>query len=511
MTYLQYHYIFTFPLLLILAFITWLELRRGRAVVGDYRSQNRWAWGFFWLMPIIATLYTTPWDNYLIYKGVWNYPPERVLFTIGYVPFEEHLFFVLQCLIVGLWLFLLLRRIPSSEKSLNNPLEGSSRAGNPLHRWIGLGFFGLLSMIGAALLFVPHGFYMGLILAWACPIIAFQWVFGGDLILSNRKAFWWGLLPPTVYLWITDTLAIGTWGIWDISRELSFNIRPFGLPLEEAVFFLITNLLVVQGLLLFLHPLAVKRAQKLALAFKPWVGCIALFALLKIPVPLWNEGFPLLGTLSTCFLALGALLWAWQKIGPRALLLALFTFGLGLAVELLGSRTGFPFGAYSYTAPQPTLWGVPLLVPLGWWAMTLSAHVMAKGKPFWTGALLVVWDIALEPMMTAQQHYWVWNGSSLYYNVPLQNFVAWFGVGVLISWLFGKFAPKLNTKDSGGDFGWAYRLEALFLPMGLLLYGHYAAALISLVLMGGLALWHSQNLLERLRKGASKLRLEQDV
>ena len=38
------------------------------------------------VLGLLAVSYTTPWDNYLVWKGIWSYPPGRVLATIGWVP-----------------------------------------------------------------------------------------------------------------------------------------------------------------------------------------------------------------------------------------------------------------------------------------------------------------------------------------------------------------------------------------------------------------------------------------
>ena len=60
---------------------------------------------------LIAVVYTTPWDNYLVASGVWYYNPSLVVnLLIGYVPIEEYAFFVLQTLLTGLFTLWLWRR-----------------------------------------------------------------------------------------------------------------------------------------------------------------------------------------------------------------------------------------------------------------------------------------------------------------------------------------------------------------------------------------------------------------
>ena len=51
---------------------------------------------------------------------------------------------------------------------------------------------------------------------------------------------------------LADRVAIGQ-GIWDITDATRTGVDLFGLPVEEAVFFLLTNLLVAKGLVLFLE------------------------------------------------------------------------------------------------------------------------------------------------------------------------------------------------------------------------------------------------------------------
>jgi lycopene cyclase domain-containing protein len=60
-------------------------------------------------MAIVALVYTTPWDNAIIAMGVWRYDPTLVWgITLGWVPLEEYLFYILQTILTGLILLALL-------------------------------------------------------------------------------------------------------------------------------------------------------------------------------------------------------------------------------------------------------------------------------------------------------------------------------------------------------------------------------------------------------------------
>jgi lycopene cyclase domain-containing protein len=227
MTYWDFHLVFILPVIGLLALLAW----RANAVPRR---------GLWWLagMSIIALIYTTPWDNYLVAQGVWSYNPDRVQATIGWVPVEEYFFFLVQPVLTGLWLFLVLsRRPPASDRP---------------SRWLPpviLAGVALLALVGVSLLFTEKGFYLGLILAWTAPVLALQLYVGRSTLWTHRHILLWAVAVPTLYLWVCDRLAIGL-GIWNISERFTTGIALIGLPIEEAVFFLITNLMVVQGLLL---------------------------------------------------------------------------------------------------------------------------------------------------------------------------------------------------------------------------------------------------------------------
>lgn len=228
-----------------------------------------------------------------------------------------------------------------------------------------------------------------------------------------------------------------------------------------------------------------KRASQLMSQTRLWMWFVALYAALKIPVPLWPEGFPILGLASTAALFAGALAYVWEKANSfKALLMASIAFSIGLGVELLGSQTGFPFGQYSYeTAPAPIVLGVPLIVPLGWFALTLAATLLAGGRAPLAGLLLAFWDVGLEPLMTAQK-YWLWfDPYPLWSGAPLQNFIGWWAVGTLLAWIFKRIAPDMTKTRSALSFAVVYRIEIFFLSGGLMLVGRYVEAAVTLLLM----------------------------
>jgi lycopene cyclase domain-containing protein len=89
-----------------------------------------------------------------------------------------------------------------------------------------------------------------MILVWAAPVVAFLWAVGGPVIWRYRRVVAIAVTVPSVYLWAADRFAIDS-GLWTISTDYSTGVHLLGLPVEEAIFFVLTNVLVVQGLLLF--------------------------------------------------------------------------------------------------------------------------------------------------------------------------------------------------------------------------------------------------------------------
>ncbi len=229
LTYLGFHLVFVLPplVVLVLAAPTLPSGRRRVALTGLVG------------ITLLALVYTTPWDNFLIERGVWWYGEGTVVARIGAAPVEEYLFFVLQPVLSGLFLYVM---------GFSSAFEPGDTRLSP--RLVGAVGFLALSVAGAALLSTTAGYYIGAILVWAGPLLALQWGVGGGYLLRQRREWPVAVAIPTLYLWFADRVAIGL-GVWTISETFTVGIDILGLPLEEATFFLVTNLLVVQGLVLF--------------------------------------------------------------------------------------------------------------------------------------------------------------------------------------------------------------------------------------------------------------------
>ena len=187
------------------------------------------------LLCAIALVYTTPWDNYLIMENIWSYADGAILGTFGYVPVEEYGFMVMQTMLAGILWSLVSKRLPVFRLSFS-----------------GRGFLvGLIpGLIGAFLLSSESGTYAGLILVWASLPLAVQWGFGEQVLLQGLKTWIpvWAIF--TFYLCVADAYAISE-GIWEITLATRSGIEIGNLPIEEALFFALTNLFVLQGLCLW--------------------------------------------------------------------------------------------------------------------------------------------------------------------------------------------------------------------------------------------------------------------
>lgn len=251
-TYFGFLLIFLIIPIALLLGLAWWDKRRGRETAVSFRAFPIWA--AISLHVLIALLYTTPWDNYLVATRVWWYDPALVTgLTIGWVPIEEYTFFILQPILGGLWLWFLMRT-DKIKPQRTQRAQRKNRLLNTDYRLLTTVPLAILWAATAVILLTnwQPGTYLALELVWALPPIMLQLAFGADILWQHRRLVLLAILPLTLYLSAADALAIN-WGTWTIDPAQSLNIYLGGiLPIEEAVFFLLTNVLITFGTVLVL-------------------------------------------------------------------------------------------------------------------------------------------------------------------------------------------------------------------------------------------------------------------
>lgn len=133
---------------------------------------------------------------------------------------------------------------------------------------------------------------------------------------------------------------------------------------------------------------------------------------------------------------------------------------IGWLSEVVGWRTGFPFGRYRYTEVlQPQLLHVPVIIPMAWLMMMPSSWAVgvtvAPNSPIlqWlvAAAAFTAWDLFVDPQMV-NSNYWQWEKDGAYNGIPLINFVGWFAVAFVITAVFGLISFVVPVDMVAGVF-----------------------------------------------------------
>ena len=206
----------------------------------------------------------------------------------------------------------------------------------------------------------------------------------------------------------------------------------------------------------------------------PWLFAGAT-VLLQVPYPLVDGELRDALTIAAVvafFLAVITHAAVWRGAG-WALLLVLVTAGTGLAAEIVGTRTGRPFGRYAYAQSLgPTVLGVPAVIPLAWTMMAypslLAARrlVRSRAAQAAVGAVaLASWDVFLDPQMVAAGH-WRWAQPGLALpgipEVPAGNYAGWLAVaGAMMAVL--SLLPSTDADDRAmhGLYLWTFGSSVL--------------------------------------------------
>ncbi len=98
-------------------------------------------------------------------------------------------------------------------------------------------------------------------MAWALPVIAVQWAAAGRELWRWRRLLVVAVTLSTLYLGACDAFALGH-GIWRVDPARVLGIYAGPLPLEEFVFYFVTNIMAAQGFVMIAGFLRERRGSK---------------------------------------------------------------------------------------------------------------------------------------------------------------------------------------------------------------------------------------------------------
>jgi uncharacterized membrane protein len=188
--------------------------------------------------------------------------------------------------------------------------------------------------------------------------------------------------------------------------------------------------------------------------------------------------------------AMAAALHAVGCIGvPRGLTVVAISVGIGFVAEVVGVRSGIPFGSYRYAdSLGPRLAGVPIIVGLAWAMMAWPAAVVARRLAQTRISQVVIgawalasWDLFLDPQMVAAGH-WTWREPTAHLpgvpTVPLTNLLGWLVVSAAVSLAGQHIVGSRSVRPDGP-----------MLALYLWTYASSILALIAFLELRAAALW----------------------
>ncbi|MEY7851302.1 bisanhydrobacterioruberin hydratase [Natrarchaeobius sp. A-rgal3] len=226
----------------------------------------------------------------------------------------------------------------------------------------------------------------------------------------------------------------------------------------------------------------------------PFVGAVTLVASAEGLLPSLLAYNPLLILFGTAVMRSPLIVGLLPRIGWLALgclgVLTAYTY----AIEVVGVRTDWPYGAFEYTIQLgPMLFGeVPLALPLFFIPLVLNAYLLTLvvlGP--WSDRVLVripaaiaavvAVDLVLDPAAVAIG-FWAFVPPGVYYGVPVSNYVGWVISGtvavVVVDLAFDREALLERVRDCEFVLDDLVSFVLLWGTINVL-YGNWAAAAVA--------------------------------
>jgi len=226
-----------------------------------------------------------------------------------------------------------------------------------------------------------------------------------------------------------------------------------------------------------------------------WILLIALLASTVLPPSGVNPGLAfIVGELPVVI----ALLHFGSWVGWRMALLGLAViYVVAYSFEFVGTHTGLVFGEYFYspTAIGPLVGKVPVLLPLGYFAMAYGAYIVTRlmlrnigARLTWVGVVITAitsslvmtfLDLASDPIASTLLGKWTWEDGGSYFGVPVHNYIGW----VVTTTTFFVIITILLNRRSMVDRQLIVR-PANFYAQGIVLYASFGLAVLLNPLLG---------------------------
>lgn len=186
---------------------------------------------------------------------------------------------------------------------------------------------------------------------------------------------------------------------------------------------------------------------------------LGIAILLQISYPLLSGEALRVVTISTVYWGAGAMaLHALLAFGARYAFTYLgIALSFGFLVELMGLKTGWPFGTYEYDPSLgPQLFDIPLVVPFAWAMIAhpilcVARRVAGNWVFLYGGFGHMAYDLFLDPqMVTAGRWTWEVTGSHVPFTpeVPLSNAFGWLLSGMALIAILHLALPRERRKVS---------------------------------------------------------------
>jgi bisanhydrobacterioruberin hydratase len=178
-----------------------------------------------------------------------------------------------------------------------------------------------------------------------------------------------------------------------------------------------------------------------------------------------SKDFFVTTTALNLLLMLGLLIYTQKKINTAFIIFFILCFSTGIAVEIIGTSTGYLFGQYEYgTMLGPVIKNVPLVIGVNWFIIMyccgVAVHtvieklsnrleIVTGERPkaiklvsiISDGAMLaVIFDWIMEPA-SIKLGFWKWLGDG---EIPAFNYLTWFGIStfIMVAFAFLKFEKQ---------------------------------------------------------------------